>query len=435
MNDSRRSDDPRDEQEHESPTRGTEDTERDGATGAGADESGAAEAPPSETHDDATAGSDGDAETAAGTPAEGAGPADAGAGRPRGRGMRLVVAVALLVALGAAGGAGWLGWRLYRLEARVADIPADRAADLEPLATQSALRSLAQRLEQRIGESADSQAATVDELQQRLGSLEESVKAVRELAGRHQLDWRMAEVHYLLTVAAQRVEIARDPRAAVAALEAADDSLAALSDVRLIDLRRRIVKDIGALRAAVPADIEGIALRLQDLRGRVADLPVARRKTTRTREEPADGTLRRWWTAFKSQVSRFVVVRRDAGAVRPRPGPSAELTPAQSLQLALGNATRAALTRDPAGYDEALARARSVLDDAFAGEAPTTRRFRSALAELADEPVVSELPDLAPTIELAEQVAARLRAPQVEQPEQPAADDGAAPSTDMGGEG
>lgn len=338
-----------------------------------------------------------------------------GAAPPRRRWGRLVTALALLIALAAAGAAAYLGWRLYELEQRVAVIPDEREAALEPLAERSSLQALERQFDQRLQAAVDEKAETLisardealGEVRERMSTLESGVEDIRELAARNQIEWRLSEIRYLLAIAQRRILIDRDTRSAIAALEAADRAIGEFGDVRLLPLRQRIVADLEELRTVEPADIEGIALRLQNLLGRVPELPAAGTQTTVT----ANGTdgPGGWWQAVAARLDQFVTVRRrDAGPERGRPQPATDLPEADRLAVALERARSAALKHDPAAYGRALTRASEALDEGFAAEAQATERFSEALAWLQERPVEVDLPDLAPTVDLAERLSARI---------------------------
>ncbi|WP_070989488.1 uroporphyrinogen-III C-methyltransferase [Halofilum ochraceum] len=390
-------------------------------------ESGSREGADTDEAEPATAdhGGEGSRDSSADDDGDGTDDGAAAAGPPRRRGGRWVLALALLIALVAAGAAGYLGWRLYRLEERVADIPAQRAAALEPLAERSALQTLERQFEQRLQAAVDDKAdalisardEALGEVRERLATLESGVEDIRELAARDHINWRLAEIRYLLAIAQRRVMIDRDVRSAVAALESADQAISEFGDVRLLPLRQRIVDNLSALRSVETADIEGIALRLQNLLGRVPELPAAGSRTTVT-DATGDGTgAGGWWDSLVTRLDRFVTVRRREAAPEPgRPQPSTELPEADSLVLALERARSAALARDPAAYQRALERASTALDNGFETDVPVTERFREGLAWLRERPVEVELPDLAPTVDLAEKLSARIESSREDTP-------------------
>ncbi len=354
-------------------------------------------------------------------PRSGGGEHSGGGGR-RGRWRALALALVVLV-LVVAGGGGYLYWRLQQLEQRVAAVPEERERALERFARSEALAQSidelesqvtgeAQRLEKAIDEVAQSDTQRAQTLRERLDKLEQAVATARELAGRDQLDWRLAEVHYLVAVAARRLAIAHDRRAAIAAMEAADRSLAEVGDVRLLDLRQRLVDAISALHQTEPADVEGIAVRIQSLLQRIPDLP------PRQQREPADdgaeGTTAdagSWWQRLREGLSSYVVVRRQGEPEGPaRPRADRALPAAEKLGYALSEARRAALRREPDPYSQSIQRARAIVDEHFAADSPTVAYFRETLDELEERGVTTSYPDLTRTLDYVEEVTAELEA-------------------------
>jgi len=347
-----------------------------------------------------------------------------GGGFGRGRWQLFGAALVVLLLVGAAaGGGGYLYWRVQELEQRVAAVPAERERALERFARSEALaRSIdelesrvsgeVKRLEKAIDEVAQSDTQSTQALRERLDNLEEAVATARELAGRDQLDWRLAEVHYLVAVAARRLAIAHDRRAAIAALEAADRSLAEVGDVRLLDLRQRLVDDISALHQAKPADVEGIAVRIESLLQRIPDLPPRKRRERADGGGEADATDGDdWWQRLREGLSSYVVVRRQGKADEPaRPRADRSLPAAEKLGYALSEARRAALRREPEPYTQSIQRARSLIGEHFAAESPAVDYFRETLDELSQEGVTASYPDLTSTLDYVEEVSAELKA-------------------------
>lgn len=394
MNDSRDDEDHR-EQEPESapePPEGTPDNASSGRTPEDDSAQAAGEQP--EAPPDEGAGGTADEEARAPVPE---------APPPAPRGGRLVALLTLLLALAAAGAAGYLGWRLYQLEQRVAAIPDERAAALESYLQPDALRPLRSRVES-LEADRNELARRVEE---RVNRLQESLESVRAMTERHQIGWRLAEIRYLLSIAARRLLIAHDTEGAEAALEAADASVAELRDARLLPLRKAIVEDLGAVRAVQPADIEGISLRLQSLLAQVDSLPRAPLREARSEqaEAPAGG----WWQWLRRELGDFVVIqRRPAGPAPIEPRADEALPPVDALTLALQDARRAALARNNEAFETALERAAEVLQRHFDPQARATIRFSEGLAELRGRNVETRLPDLTDTLALAQRLARRI---------------------------
>lgn len=405
----------------------TKTTETAPATPAGA-EPGTEMAAYGSSGDDPSAGDETttDPDSGDGGAAAPAGADSGGAGRRRWLMLALVV-IALAVVTGLASGGGYLYWRIQQLDERVAAVPDERERALERFARSKALAQSMERLEgkvttevERLEKAVDDVSASADEraqaLRERVDNLKEAVATARELAGRDQLDWRLAEVHYLVAVAARRLMIAHDRRAAIAAMEAADRSLAEVGDVRLLDLRQRLVDDISALHQTEPADVEGIAVRIQSLLQRIPDLPPQRQRASGGSASDGEGSgasaeAQDWWQRLREGLSSYVVVRRQGGANGPaRPQADRSLPAGEKLGYALSEARRAALRREPDPYTQAIQRARSILDEDFAEDSPAVGYFRETLAELEQRGVTTAYPDLTSTLDFVEKVTAELKA-------------------------
>ncbi len=366
---------------------------------------------------------------------------DSGSAPPPRKGGRAVAVLALLLALAAGAAAGYLGWRLIELEQRVARIPEQRQAALESVATQDAVaaveRQLVQRtsalegsidegvtaLRERLARAQEERSEAIGRLRQRVDTAETAVQSLRDQRQRDGADWRMAEVRYLVSMGVRQLQITGNVAAAIAALEAADQALGQMGDPRVLELRQQIVDDIGRLREVEPADVEGIALRVQNLAPRIPELvhpaPAGADASAQARagdpppEDGGDG----WWAALQERLSSLVTVRREPQPELPEPGgsgatspaPSAELPPAERLLAALRDASRAALKHEPQAYQAALGRALEVVSSAYAQGEPANERFREALDALRQRRVTTELPDLSSTLERAQTLADRLQ--------------------------
>lgn len=375
-------------------------------------------------------------------------PRDSTTGSPPPRkGGRALTVLALLLALAAGAAAGYLGWRVMQLEQRVTRIPEQRQTALEPLATQDAVAALEQQLqkrgetlerrieeqvgalEQQLARADQERSDAIAQLRQRVETAETAVQSIRDRRARDEADWRMAEVRYLVSMAVRQLEITGNVAGAIAALEAADQALGQMGDPRVLDLRERIVEDIGSLRAVEPADVEGVALRVQNLAPRIPDL--VRTNAATANDAPASGAGpdgsagaatndsvagEGWWGALSERLAQLVTIRREPEPTPPTPDPaapaaptpSAELPAAERLLLALREASRAALNHEPQAYASAIERALEIVSAEYADGAPANQRFREELGALQEHRVATQLPDLTPTLERTQTLAARL---------------------------
>ncbi len=118
-----------------------------------------------------------------------------------------------------------------------------------------------------------SQQVQLTELNNKLVETQNISQQAMQIITRNQRDWIMAEVDYLLRMANQRLNIARDINGAIAALKGADNRLADLGDLNLIKIRKQLAKDIAILSSIHQVDINGISLKLDEMMAYVSELP------------------------------------------------------------------------------------------------------------------------------------------------------------------
>jgi len=349
--------------------------------------------------------------------------------RRRGGAVWLLIVLLLGVAAGAAG-AGWWGWReLEEQRAALERLRAgrgDTGKRLDALERRlDALGSQLERTETALRTSLDERVGT---LRGRVRKLAESTRYLYEEAGRGRAGWSLAEVEYLLLIASHRLRLERDVEAAIAALESADDRLAAIDDPRHLPLRGRIAADLSALRALPKVDVPGIAARLGELVASVQDWPVAGTEPgdLAALGEPRDpgpdwqGVLGAIW----QDVRRLVVVRRLDGAAAPFVGPEEKDYRRENVRIALHGARLAALRRDPRSYRASLDAVLERVRRDFDVQAAPVAAAVDALERLRAAALAPETPDLTDTLALVRSLADTAPAAR-----------GAAPEADAGGSG
>ncbi|MCW8909387.1 MAG: uroporphyrinogen-III C-methyltransferase [Gammaproteobacteria bacterium] len=114
-------------------------------------------------------------------------------------------------------------------------------------------------------QSLQTQQNLIDELNQKLQETNTLSQQAIEITNRAQRDWVLAEIDYLLRIANRRLQIARDINGAIAALDAADQRLFNLGDLTYFEIRKLLSADIAKLKALHQADINGVALALDQM--------------------------------------------------------------------------------------------------------------------------------------------------------------------------
>src|SRR5207302_7092438 len=130
---------------------------------------------------------------------------------------------------------------------------------------------------------AQSQAALKDaqgritELEARVADTQEQRVALEEMyreLSRSADDRVLSEVEQMLVLASQQLQLAGNVRAALVALQAADQRLARAEKLAAAPLRRAITQDIERLKAVPQPDTVGIAVKLDGLMAQADSLPL-----------------------------------------------------------------------------------------------------------------------------------------------------------------
>ena len=194
-------------------------------------------------------------------------------------GGRWTAALALLVSLAALCGIAWLYYTLVLhdpaagIAERLAALQAAQSrigVDLERMAgeRQAAFEAFRAELEER-------QRASARELAESLGG-----QTVANFPAER--DWKLAEAEFLLRAANHRALYERDAGSALELLRSADGILGGLSGPAALGIRATIASEILSLEQADDVDPSAIYLRLDAIKGRLAELTLALPEYTAT---------------------------------------------------------------------------------------------------------------------------------------------------------
>ena len=284
---------------------------------------------------------------------------------------RLIALAILVLVVGLAAWRGWAWWQARGEGKR--DEQAMTVQRLEALeARAEALRRDQRAQAQRLLDAAATNRVLRDEvlgLGQRGALLEESVAKLTDPDRHGAQALRLDEVELLLSLAAQRLEIAHDPAGARRAYALAAGVLDGLDDHRLLNLKQALAQErvaVDALGAGARADAFA---RLDSLADAITDLP-------RQAPTAAPGQVRPAWQRW---LAPLVDVRpsRDTTLVAPDQRAAADV----ALQIEIGLA-RAALERgDDTAYRAALTRVDAWLPRLWP-DSPARRQVHARLRTL-----------------------------------------------------
>jgi uncharacterized protein HemX len=319
-------------------------------------------------------------------------PAPPAARRAHDREARALGALALVVTALFA----WLAWdarsgvRLLEASAggRIAELGAESSQARVSLAqAQASLKEAQSRI-------AELEARVADTQEQRV-ALEEMYRELSRSAD----DRVLSEVEQMLVLASQQLQLAGNVRAALAALQAADQRLARAEKLAAGPLRRAISQDMERLKAVPVVDTVGLAVKLDQLIAQTDSLPLpvsetpAARNVARARAlEDAGFTrvARDFWEEMKGLVRIRELDTPDAALL----APAQAYFLRENLKLRLLAARMALLARDESTFREDLRATQAWIAKYFDAKAKPTAAALGALRQIAESPIAIGVPDI-----------------------------------------
>src|SRR5216117_2867596 len=171
----------------------------------------------------------------------------------------LLALIAVVLATGVAG-LSWLDAR-HRIDAtqeelarRLREIESDaREARVVSRQAQEALRDSQGRIAQLEARLAESQSQQL------------ALEALYQDLSRNRDEWQLAEIEQVLAIASQQLQLARNVRAALLALQLAEARLARADRPQFVPIRRALARDLERVKALPAVDIAGMSARLNSL--------------------------------------------------------------------------------------------------------------------------------------------------------------------------
>jgi uroporphyrin-III C-methyltransferase len=334
-----------------------------------------------------------------------------------GRSISIVLGfLALLIAFAAVGGAAFTWWQLAQQREAV------NGQQAEASETLAEIRTLVATTQDRLARQEESLIELnreASERRDRLDGLDAELRQARarlealtaEDAGPERSP-SVAEIEFLLLLAGRELELAGNPRVALAALREADQRVARLDDPGLAPVRAAINDEIAAVEAVADVDLEGIAMRLSSLARRVEGLPLRASLAPEPLDGPAAGENdASGWDRLVSRLravgSGLFRIRRTDTPATPLLAPDESFFLYRNVELDLKSARLAALGRDPRNYLDSLQAAGRALREYFETRDDAVRSLLSAIEALEREQVAPEWPDISRSLALLRAAEAR----------------------------
>ncbi len=254
--------------------------------------------------------------------------------------------------------------------------------------------------------------------------LARDIDRLMDIAAKNKLDWALAEVHYLATIANNRLIFNKDIKTAIAALETANEKIRMQRDKRLYGIRQTIVDDINSLRAVKVPPLVQIAAMLNDIEMKIRELPVpepkinlenspkpseqiaaidVKKDVPEEEKEDTPGWRRRVdraYSTFKETLKEYVVVNYDAEDITPIMSADSREYLNQNLELKVQTMRISLANRDQELFSNNLEIIESWVSRYFDKNDPKVLETIKMIWELKKIKLNPELPDVSKTIDV-----------------------------------
>lgn len=242
-----------------------------------------------------------------------------------------------------------------------------------------------------------------------LASVQQAIARVDARTAGFESAWRTAEAEHLLRIAAQAAHLRQDPAIARAALDAADNALAASAEPAWVPVRDAIAEARTALDAVVTVDRVGLRLELRARAEALGQAPLHGLPggTAGPRTLPP---AQSWWDRLVALVREVFVLRRVDGASALGPQ-GADLVRAE-LRVRFAQAEIAVDRGDTQALRGALEDITALLKGYYDPAAPATMAALETAARMARIDLEPALPDLSAPLDRLHQATARQAEPE-----------------------
>lgn len=226
-----------------------------------------------------------------------------------------------------------------------------------------------------------------------------ALEALYQELARSRDEWTLAEIEQILLIANQQLQLSGNVKAALIAMQTADNHLQRLNLPQLVTLRRAIAKDIQRLQALPSMDIEGLSARLDGLIELTDELPLLIESSAEIepRVAPAPKPVGYWsrlthdiWAELKQMVR----LQNTERAQIPLLSPQQSYFLRENLKLRLLSARLSLLQRNEAIYKRDIDAAYYWVSKYFNGKAAVTQTTLASLKQLSAAYLHIALPDI-----------------------------------------
>lgn len=294
------------------------------------------------------------------------------AGSWRGKAIKWLIILVLILALGAAGYWKYLDWQ----SADEPDVVDTTASEIDALRSelrrnQDAVAALEAQIAgiehpdysgdiNAVRRDVDDQLALLNSVPPRMTTLENSVAALAGISEGARETFLLAEAEYYMQIANAQLQLANNPELATLALRMADERVTQLADPGLTSVRQTLSNELAALEVMEKPDLETATLTLSSLSRVVESLPLASNRADDADTDESElsdderGALERAWSSTKEAMSGLVKVTPPEQAQLTIISPDAEYFLRNNVALQLQAARLALLRGEHAIFTQSL---------------------------------------------------------------------------------
>jgi uncharacterized protein HemX len=257
--------------------------------------------------------------------------------------------------------------------------------------------------------TAEQAGAAARDLQSRLSGLETRFQE----SSRSRDDALLAEIEQTVLLAGQQLQLAGNPRAALAVMQTLDTRLAGADPASFAALRKAVGRDVERLKAAPQIDLAAVAARLDEVAATIDGLPLTaepRPADVANARKPATAEGNAWtrlaqefWRDLRDLVR---IQRIDAADAVPL-APSQTYFLRETLRLRLLGARVALLARNDKSYRADLKAARDWLTRYFDARSESVAAALATVRQLQEQAAGIEPIDLAGSLDAVRALRAR----------------------------
>lgn len=288
------------------------------------------------------------------------------------------------------------------------------------LESRDAEQSLTQSLGTKLAEQSGAQKQTAAQLDLLSKDLRDSQNRVAQLEGklaefqgqrvameemyrelaRAPDDWLLAEIEQTLNIASRELTLAGNIRAALIALQAADQRLARADKLQVVQLRRAITQDMERLKSLPLVDTQGVSVKLDNLMTLATTLPLAvpdviAPSAREVRANDANDNIAvRFGKDMWFEMKQLIRIREIDSGDPVLLAPQQAYFLRENLKLRLLSARTSLIARDENNFKEDLKLSREILTKYFDPKAKVNTNALAMLKQFAENPVSISAPDI-----------------------------------------